>query len=566
MDKSLDGIKKLSPEDIKKYRKIVLNYIGEKDTARAGEKPAAQGSAPLRKMDGIIFNKISSLRRQNSVELKKLSIGEGFLSGPSNPSAGGLTGKKEKPVRTNFLDNDRLKEAIRRQAEERRRIKEEERQRQLKKEQVEKDQLEQAEKQEQEKIRLEEERVRQEKIKQKEIGRAEAVKKWEEKMRLKEREKEEKRRIGENIKLKKEKVRQEKIRQMEIDKRERETAEKKRLEQAEIARREELKKAEIAEQVKCQAEETEKAEETKRWQEKIKLKELADEEKRRIKENLRLEKMKRQEEIKRIKRENKIKKRAEREKIRFKRRWAWRKFKKNFNLEAAEFYSVIRRNIIYIISLAALVLAIIYLIFCIAALRFKIDNNLISQILNYLPVPAVITNQGVISYNDFQNIENKNYLGFNLSEKKKYLASWLVRRRLIQKYGLPVSAPADDLAVKFVLDRDFNQVGLYRMEKISDLLKGQDSFEQLGKYADEYNNGVYYNLGQAGEKFGSAAGELAVDQISQIIPRADGYYILKRINDKDNLLGIKYLFIKARTLDQHVAEKSEKIKAFVLAD
>lgn len=496
MVKNLDGIKKLNPDDIKKYRKIVLSYIGEKDLAEVNEqKKFSQGASSLRKIDGISLNKINRFTAKGKTDLKKFSARGGFppasLASPElqrgrperelvSPSLGGEGEKEELPQQfaARAREAERLKEAIKRQEEERKRIKEEERQYQMKKEQAEKDQREQAESQRQEKIRMDKERVRQEEVKQKERKLAEEQAKWEEKIRL-----------------------------------------------------EELEKEEI----------------------------------RKVKENIRLEKMKRQEEIRRIKQEMKIKKQAAREKKKIKRRKVLRKIKKDFNFKLNNFFSEIKQNIIYIISFLTLFLAIAYIVFCLAALRFK-PNNLIGWAANYLPVPVVITGRGVISYSDFRKIEDKNYLSLSLAEKKNYLVKWLVLRDLKEKYGLPAKLADDDLAIKYVLDKDFNQIGLFRINKINELLKSQSEIELLGKYADEYNDGVYYDGKSAVEKFGLAVLELAIGQTSKIMPRANGYYIIERIDDKNGQLGLKYLFIKARTLEQYVTEKSAGIKVFILAN
>lgn len=519
MAKNLDGIKKLNPEDIKKYRKIVLNYIGEKDSAGVPEqKNSNQAASSLRKIDGINFNKIIPFAVKRKSEKSPARNGQAGVSAVKEELAPQLAGRER--------EAERLKEAIKRQEEEREKIKAEERQYQLKKEQAEKDRREREERLKQEKIKLEKEKVARAEASQAEIRRAAEAKKWEEKIKLEELEKEEKRKAKEKI------------------------------------RQEELKKKKIAEQTKREAEEIKRKEEMREYEEKEKFRELEKEEKRKIKENLRLEKMKRREELQRVKGEMKIARRAVRRKKKVKRQKAWRKARRNFNLKLNIFFSRIKQNIIYIILFLALFLAIIYLIFCLAVLRF--NNNIVDWAAGYLPVPAVITSQGVISYLDYKKIENKNYL--SLLEKKNYLAKWEIRRHLSGKYGLTPDASDEALAIRYVLDKDYNQVGLSRIDKINGLLQGQSGIGQFSKYADEYNGGAYYSLPSAVEKFGPAVLELAIGQVSQIMPRADGYYIVKRTNDKNSQLGLSYLFVNALTLDQYLSRESEKIRVFILAD
>lgn len=511
MAKNLDGIKKLNPDDIKKYRKIVLNYIGEKDSAEVLEQKNSQAVAFFAKrVDGVNLGKTKSLAVKDKMVLKKSAAANNLP--PVIPVA-----RPVESVKSNQLEAERLREAIKRQEEERKRIKEEERQYQLKQEQAERERQEQAEKQ-----RLE------------------------------------------NIRLEKEKVKQEKIRQIEIAKRKRELAEKNIRKQQESARQEELKKKEIADRAKREAEAARRAEEAKQWAEKMKLEELEKAEDRRVREIRRLAKAKRREEVARIKQAMKIKQQAAREKRIIKRQKAWRKIKRNLNFKLNSLFSAIRRNLLYVIAFGALFLAIIYIVICLATLRF--NNNFTGWVANYLPVPAVITSQGIISYNDFRKIEDSDYSNLTLTRKKAYLAEWIVWRDLRKKYELPAVAASGTLELKYVLDKDFNQIGLSRVNKIDELLKDQNGFEQLSKYADEYSAGAYYDARAAREKFGSAILDLAVGQVSNIIPRADGYYIIERVADKNGQLGLRYIFIKALTLDQYVSGKIGKIKVFILAN
>src|SRR3990167_3233698 len=58
MAKNLDAIKKLNPDEIKKYRKVVLDYIGEKEPEAAEKQTASdQSFSFFKKVDGIKTNK-----------------------------------------------------------------------------------------------------------------------------------------------------------------------------------------------------------------------------------------------------------------------------------------------------------------------------------------------------------------------------------------------------------------------------------------------------------------------------------------------------------------------------
>ena len=75
MAKSLDGIKKLNPDEIKKYRKIVLNYIGEKDSAVVLEQKNSSQKAPAsRKVDGVNVNKTAYSAAKEKSAPKKMPV------------------------------------------------------------------------------------------------------------------------------------------------------------------------------------------------------------------------------------------------------------------------------------------------------------------------------------------------------------------------------------------------------------------------------------------------------------------------------------------------------------
>lgn len=409
MARSFDGIKKLNPAEAKKYRKIVLSHALKTDSAAAdNQTKALQPGSSAKRVDGIKFNKINSFPSENIMTPE---------------------------------ENERFKQAIKRQEEERRRVKEEEKQYRLRK------------------ARAEKERRQEE---QREINRQENERK-------------------------------------EI------------IIQAERAAREEI-------QFKA----------AKELAERIKLEEI----------------------------------RAEKRKIA--RLKAWEKFKKNFENRSEAIYFAVKRNFVFGFLLLAVGLSVFYAIFCLAVLRFKVDNNFTKKLSGYFLAPAAITNQGVISYADFKNLREKGYLGLAPEEKKDFLAKWIILRNLAKKYGLALNGLSNDLSLKFIMDEEFNRIGLARINKIGSLLKGSRSLESAGKYADKYVSGVYFTGSADFEKFRPLASRLAIGQISNIIPDTDGFYIIEKINDKNGRLGVNYLFVKARTLESYVNEKSESVGVFIL--
>jgi len=528
MAKNLDGIKKLNPEEIKKNRKIVLNYIEEKDKELESikePKTTSRIASVFNNVDGVKLNRIFSTKPKVNNLPEKPATGRNNFDLANKREVSGKEKNRRDKIEREELAKKEIAEKARREAEEKAKFEESRRW--------------------QEKLRLEEKK-REEKLKAEENRRLELEKERAKQIKI-EREKFIKKEIAEKAKHKAE----EKAKAEEIRKK---------------LKEEELAKKEIAEKARRDVEEKAKAEKARKLREKLRLEEKKREEKRIMKENERLEKIKRAEEVKRIKQEIKLAKMAEAAKRKIKRQKALRFFKKNLNNKLSEIISATKQNLVYGILYIFVFLIIGYVIFCLLALRSKIDDNVIGEMRRFIPVPAVITSQGIINYNDFSNIKNDNYINSNLSERKNILIKWVVLKNLTKKYGLPADLSSQSLALAFAADKDYNQVGLSRINKINQLLKNIDDIEQLSKYADEYSDVIYYDSEGAAEKFGTAAFNLNANQISGIIFSNNGYYIAQIIDNKNGRLGIKYLFIAAKTLDQYISEKLTKTKIFILAN
>lgn len=321
----------------------------------------------------------------------------------------------------------------------------------------------------------------------------------------------------------------------------------------------ELVKKEIAKKAEREAAEKAKAREDRQRREKLKLEEKLKEAERIKRENEHLLEIKRAEEIARIKQEVKLVKLKAAAKRKIKRQKAVKLFKNNLSNKLGKTFVVIKKNLIYGVLYLIVFLTIGYAIFCLLILRFKVDNNIVGRMARILPVPAVITSQGIINYNDWRDL--------NLAGGKNSLVKWIILKNLSGKYGLPANSPDKALAIAFTRDEYFNQSGLLRIKKISELLKNTDDLEKLSKYADEYNDLIYYDDESAAEKFGPAILNLNDNQLSDIIFRDNGYYIAQIMARGNGRLGLKYLFVApAKTLDQYLNEKTAKTKIFILTN
>ncbi|MFH1255130.1 MAG: hypothetical protein V1667_01520 [bacterium] len=288
-------------------------------------------------------------------------------------------------------------------------------------------------------------------------------------------------------------------------------------------------------------------------------------EKSELKASRRLEKIKRAEERKIIKREIKSAKAEAAKKRKIKREKAVKIFKKKLKNKVKLFFAFFKRIFADMIIYSAVVFVIFYFIFCVMVLRFKFEGSIAMKIERFLPVPAAISTCGIINFHDFLGIRNSDYNNLSISGKKEALGQWIVLKKLRAKYGLPSDSPEEILLSAFAADEDFNQEGMSRIKKISELLKNEDDIKQMDKYADECGEAVY-SAENAEKKFGKKIFDLKLSQTSDMIIAGDGYYIARIFYDQGGELGVKYVFVKAKTAVQYASEEVAKMKIFILAN
>ncbi len=460
MPKNLDGIKKLSPEELKKSREIVLDYIGEKEVKSKAQPDIEKKSAePIKKVDGVRLNPKAEMNKPEVSQPKKRieAVKEADVK-KSEVNQAELEKIKAE------AEKEKLKTAIKRQAEERKKFLEEEK-------------------------RLKRNKIEEEKQKKQLI--IQKIKQEEERKRRLEAE--QKRHAEEKLRQEKEKALREETLRMEAEEREREL----------IIRQERGKR--------------------------------------------------------RIKRAKKIK-----------------KFKKELKRKLIGGYnSVLAKKKILIYGSLFLIVIFVggYFIFGLMLIYFRIDNSFSRKIVAYLPVPALITNIGMVGFYDYKDTVDQLTKGAIANNQikqiaKKNLIKNLVYNQLAKKYNLDLKANQAEkkLADKVILDRQINQTAIYRAEKIYSLLSPDNDFEKVKIYADEYSASSNFNYEAALENFGQDINNLSVGQLSYIIPASQGYYIIRINNESDNNLNLTYLFVKAETLDDYINQQLAKIKVFSLVD
>ncbi|MCK4553354.1 hypothetical protein KAU19_00100 [Candidatus Parcubacteria bacterium] len=110
-----------------------------------------------------------------------------------------------------------------------------------------------------------------------------------------------------------------------------------------------------------------------------------------------------------------------------------------------------------------------------------------------------------------------------------------------------------------------NYAVLAKVSKIKQMMESGANFYQIAKsQGDEFGVGKYYTYNEAAVKFGQNIVNLKAGQISIISAKgglafgqehaSSGYYLVQRYGRSENLIGLKFIFIKSRSLDDYVSE------------
>lgn len=271
----------------------------------------------------------------------------------------------------------------------------------------------------------------------------------------------------------------------------------------------------------------------------------------------------------------------------------------------------------------SVIIIIGYMSFFIMLHNFHLDNSTTRTLAEYIRVPALITRLGAIEYFDYKDTEEyirNNYLVNRLALPGKTKIIKQVRENLIEKiiiqklavryniqitdeeieeeYNKTVAALTtekdreDLMGPYYVLGRDryvekvitpklarekvvslvatdneINYTVFLRMIQVKQKIEDGENFEQVAKkYGDEHSLGINYTLEEATNKFSEAAAYIKQGEGSIIIINAEGHYLVECYSKTGDLMGIKYIFIKAKTLDNYIEEVISSLKIWSFVD
>lgn len=283
------------------------------------------------------------------------------------------------------------------------------------------------------------------------------------------------------------------------------------------------------------------------------------------------------------------------------------------------------RYAVYFLAVLLSFALLAYIAFAFFLYGFSPDSDLTRTVDSYLPVPALITKFGPVDYYDYKDLkaelvitarnEGRPLLERELLAKAKAEAvKEKIVNKLAAKYGLGVSDDEIDAVFLRALILSFSGQGLeqtlkemmgpyYNLsrerylervikprilaEKVSRLITRDETIngqglEKIGwaknlaergndlswiadKYGYEIKGLEYFNQDQAMDKFNQIFVELEKGRRSGIIITEQGYYLVELLDRLNNLVSLKYIFVKTKPLDDYLSEqlRSTLVLSFV---
>jgi hypothetical protein len=231
----------------------------------------------------------------------------------------------------------------------------------------------------------------------------------------------------------------------------------------------------------------------------------------------------------------------------------------------------------YIFVIAMLAGILLYSFWLVAALKFNLYTPVGGIIASYVPTPAIVTPDGIIDYNTYNAIKANISDNGSDASVKSAIARIIVIGNLAEKYNIPYDIAGsggiitdelrDELSQKIIYDVTINQVGINRIGKIKQLIdKNGDFVRTANTYGDDQGQIDISDDNRNSVGYASEIADLNTGEVSDVIFTPEGYYIFKCYEKTETDLALSYVFVKAKTLDQYINEAVLKLKMWSWVD
>ncbi len=204
------------------------------------------------------------------------------------------------------------------------------------------------------------------------------------------------------------------------------------------------------------------------------------------------------------------------------------------------------------ILLASFVLFLLfYLAFVFLVLGFSLDTPLLRKTANFLPVPGLITPVGVIDYYTYRDLSAR-------APADKLVREMVVKNVLTQ-YGLQPGVLSQAGLDRIILsDREINKKALAKIAKIKALAE-KDSLKTAAQKSGAKYGIITLSKAEAVKRFGPILLNLSAGQISPLIIKDRGYYLVQIISRSQSLYTLSYAFVKGIGWQDYIDKQIKKV-------
>lgn len=222
----------------------------------------------------------------------------------------------------------------------------------------------------------------------------------------------------------------------------------------------------------------------------------------------------------------------------------------------------------YIVIFSFVFILFFYSLFAFLLLKIHLDNKVFRGIAQVLPVPAIIISDKIIDYysyvdllKDYQTNQSGNDLDVNI-----YLVKKAIKTELAKKYGLDEKMNGEKLVSEFnkkiIYDSAINDIAISRIKKIKEIVDKNGNFISTGnKFADSFGQIIIKK--EATNLFADFQTDLLAlekNEISRIEYALDGYYLFYCLDRSEDSSEIAYVFIKSKDFETF---EEESLSRFV---
>jgi len=286
--------------------------------------------------------------------------------------------------------------------------------------------------------------------------------------------------------------------------------------------------------------------------------------KKNIKENKKTEEYKKVKTVKKEKlKKTKTIKRPKIKKVKYKKSKNKQKNKINFKLIIDTTIKVSQKSLLFIVSMLSAFI-FLYILFVFVVLNFGKNSPLLTRASILVPVPTVISGDGIIYFANYKNL----YANFDFSKNdlhsfNKKIASVFILNKLFKKYQVTNIV---DLEEMLVYDENVNFAPFNRIKKIKETIDSENNFIKIAKkFGDVYRANITKdNINDY--SFGSSIINIKENTTSGIITTQAGYYIVHCFEKENDKLSISYVYIPSINLDNYLSDSSKNYQFWNLSN